>query len=348
MYLNYFQLDYLLHHPAHGSEFVVRFHGETHAAAEETLSAAQGGGSHTLAGFLSFHVRLCSLSLQFVGTFDASSSSAQSQLQFAEAWTDLLQSHINPAAPAAAGGAFHASEAWTRMAQQLAFRKGVTEGFVVMFVFIFVFVVVSTGGSVRLALLILFVILCLLVLLFGLLVNGSRQLGVVEYVSCQIVMALSSHSLLYIGHAYILSPFQTRFGRTRHGLLEWGSSVLSAGVSMALSSFVLVFATIQVLSTVGEILCQMSIIIMLFTISFYIPLLQCVGPMGSDARQAERKKKLADEKAAREAEQLSQLPGGSASALKPSAIQDLVGKHERTASSPRLCTAFGSSSTHTD
>ena len=327
VYLNFFQLDYLLRHPAHGSEFVVRFHGEPdESAAAETLSSGSPGG-RTLAGSINFHVRLCSLSMQFVGTFDPVATSAQDQLQFAEAWTDLLDTHINPVAPASAGGAFHSSDAWTKMSQQLAFSKGVTGGFVLMFVFIFLFVLVSTGGNLRLACLILFVILCLLVLLFGLLVNDSRLLGVVEYCASQIVMALSVHFLLYIGHAYSISPFQTRFGRTRHGLLEWGASIFSAGVSMTLSSFVLVFATIQVLSSMGEILCQMSIVIMLFAITFYIPLLQCLGPVGSDARQAEDKKKKLAEASSTAAAAVPHKRSGSA-------IQDFVAQHERTTSSP--------------
>lgn len=132
------------------------------------------------------------------------------------------------------------------------------------------------------AFIVIFNILCIFCIILGILVYDSYKLGVVEFISIQIVMALTVFYLLYIGHAYIISPFSTRFGRTRHGLLEWGASIASASLCLTFSSFILVFSTIEVLSRCGAILCIMSLINLIFTFTFYVPLLQCVGPIGEE------------------------------------------------------------------
>jgi hypothetical protein len=310
VHLNFFQLRYLMEHERLGRDFHLHFQGE-----ELPLSAASSGamgpqardrGKRRDVVTPTLYVRICSLSMQFLGTFDVGSTSMSTQRRYADAWTNLVEEHLNEGVPldGSVGRAFHASDTWVRMSAYLTFQQGVVAGFVVLFVMIFVTVMLSTGWNLRLALLVLVSVLALVVVLFGVIVNDGLDLGVIEYLSCQIVLALSVHSLLYLGHAYIVSPFQTRFGRSRHGLLEWGPSVLSAGVAMMLSAFVLIFATLQVLSRVGTILCTMTIVIMLFMVTAYVPLLQCVGPMGIDVAAQQAKEKAAAEQARLAAEQL--------------------------------------------
>jgi 5-methyltetrahydrofolate--homocysteine methyltransferase len=123
-------------------------------------------------------------------------------------------------------------------------------------------------------------IVVIIITLLGLLTKTGLKLGAVEAISVQIVVGMSVDYLLHLDHSYTTSSFYSRFGRSRHAFLEIGAPVVSASATTAVSNFVLMFTTVQVLATVGKIIFFMTVVAILESLFLFIPLLMWLGPTG--------------------------------------------------------------------
>jgi len=356
LFLRFDELDELLHHPMHGQEFSIHFHGEPFYMRAHHVSPAQSSSSskhgfetearqagstriHPLANTpATAYVRVCFISFQTILPFPATSSNADMQSSYASAWDDFVSTHINPVAPSSIGAAFHASDVWISLARHDAFSEGIVASFIVLYMFIWICILIGSGWDLRLAAVVTLSSIGLFLLCFGLFYQSDMSLGIVEFILAQIIIALGMHPLLYLGRAYAISPFRSRFGRARHALIEWGPSIISAFIAMFLSNFALMFATISVLSTAGSMLALMSVVSLLFILTFYIPLLQSAGPVAQDpngqtltARKAARR--VAEKKVAQAAAAAIQAKRNSA---QPQQLQSLTSFLNEAAADPSL------------
>jgi hypothetical protein len=195
-----------------------------------------------------------------------------------ENWDHFMR-QLNLDAPASINKGFQTGACWVRMKVEVEFITGVIWSSFLSISCVFISLCVFTA-NIRLALLACITIVAIIITLLGLLIKTGLKLGAVEAISVQIVVGMSVDYLLHLGHSYTTSSFYSRFGRSRHAFLEIGAPVVSASATTAVSSFVLMFTTVQVLATVGKIIFFMTVVAILESLFLFIPLLMWLGPTG--------------------------------------------------------------------
>ena len=215
--------------------------------------------------------------VQAIASFDDSLAG-----QLIEPYYDIWQyeiSMINQVAPLTTNNGFQNSEVWVRMHVEVEFVQGVITSYITSCSFIFIAIILFTR-NLRMASLSVLVIICIVILMIAILVENGMKLGSIEAISIQIIVGLAIDYLLHLAHRYTHSPFFSQYGRARHALVEIGAPVLSAGITTMISSFMLLFAEVQILKVVGEIIFFMTLTSIILSTIFYIPLLMILGPVG--------------------------------------------------------------------
>jgi len=193
---------------------------------------------------------------------------------------DFLNEQMDKAPPGLKG-AFHVTHdsQWVRIATEDVLQTSAIVGIFVSLAFAFVIVVIATRNII-IASLVTFTVSGVVLTFIGFMVAAGWSLGIIESISMVVLVGLSCDSLIHISVAYLESDEDSRFRKARQGLLEIGTSVMSAVFTTMLSAVFLMLTTVIFFQRFGIFTFVVMLSSGLHGFLFLVALLMTIGPIG--------------------------------------------------------------------
>lgn len=178
------------------------------------------------------------------------------------------------------GACFQTSDFWTRVFIEIVAVSGSLWGIFTSVLLCFASILVFTGHF-GLSLTMISIILGVLATVSGVFYLLGFELGAVEAISLSVIIGTSSDYAAHLCEGYLHSSpsINSRSEKVKFALKHIGSPIFSSAVTTIGASAMLLFASIQLFSRFGLIVCLNTVVSVVFALVVYPSLLCVVGPV---------------------------------------------------------------------
>ena len=196
-----------------------------------------------------------------------------------EEWEDLIEL-INQGSPEGMNQAVQITERWGWLDTFSEFINSAIQGMIIAITFAFFVLLISTL-NIFIAIYATISIGGIIICLMGTIKLLNWEFGVIESVSCVILIGLSVDYVVHLASHYTHSTSNDNYNRMKYSLKYIAISILGGAITTLLAAFALYFCTIRFFTKFALLLTLNIIYAILFSLLFFSALSFALGPQNN-------------------------------------------------------------------